>query len=119
MTLKNQQRFQRRLLEMRGRLAGDINPMVETVLADAKAVGEHDASVSETSAKELALERTEESIRQQVIDALARIDAGTYGVCENCGGHIEPGRLEALPYTSVCLACEKVREQQRPLAAAR
>jgi DnaK suppressor protein len=119
MALKNQQRFQRRLLEMRGRLAGDINPLIETVLADAKAVGEHDASVSETSAKELALEHTEESIRQQVINALARIDAGTYGVCESCGGQVEPGRLEALPYAPYCIKCEKARERQPLLATTR
>jgi RNA polymerase-binding transcription factor DksA len=37
--------------------------------------------------------------------ALERIENGTYGECEMCGGDIAPKRLEALPYTSVCIDC--------------
>ena len=35
--------------------------------------------------------------------ALARIDAGTYGVCAVCGQHIAEGRLEARPWTPYCI----------------
>ncbi len=38
-------------------------------------------------------------------EALSRLDAGTYGVCEICGGQIDPERLEILPSTSVCAGC--------------
>ena len=37
--------------------------------------------------------------------ALARLDAGDYGTCENCGEPINPARLEALPYATRCIAC--------------
>ena len=37
--------------------------------------------------------------------ALARVAAGTYGRCETCGGPIPPGRLEALPAATTCVAC--------------
>lgn len=37
--------------------------------------------------------------------ALQKIDDGTYGVCEKCGGKIAPKRLEALPYATACIAC--------------
>jgi RNA polymerase-binding protein DksA len=37
--------------------------------------------------------------------ALARIDAGTYGICTTCGKQISPSRLKALPYTMTCLRC--------------
>jgi DnaK suppressor protein len=38
--------------------------------------------------------------------ALAKIDAGTYGICEHCGQPIAEARLEALPYAALCVACK-------------
>lgn len=40
----------------------------------------------------------EEYIRGEVLDALARLDAGTFGVCEHTGRPIPEARLDALPY---------------------
>ncbi|HET9141946.1 TraR/DksA family transcriptional regulator [Actinophytocola sp.] len=37
--------------------------------------------------------------------AVARIDAGTYGVCQRCGQPIAPERLEALPAATTCIRC--------------
>jgi DnaK suppressor protein len=42
---------------------------------------------------------------QDVREALARVDAGTYGVCERCGQPIPPERLEALPAAKACVTC--------------
>jgi len=42
---------------------------------------------------------------RQVDDALARVDAGTYGFCANCGKPIPSGRLEARPFAEYCVAC--------------
>ncbi len=41
-----------------------------------------------------------------VSEALARLRTGTYGLCSVCGKQIEPARMEAMPATSHCLACE-------------
>ena len=38
--------------------------------------------------------------------ALAKIDTGTYGVCEQCGQPIPHARLKALPYAALCVACK-------------
>ncbi|QFG20669.1 TraR/DksA family transcriptional regulator [Actinomadura sp. WMMB 499] len=38
-------------------------------------------------------------------DALRRLDDGTYGVCERCGGAIADGRLQARPSTRTCITC--------------
>ena len=45
---------------------------------------------------------------EAIDSALASIEAGTYGVCENCGGEIPPARLEALPATSMCVDCARL-----------
>ncbi|MCT1477427.1 TraR/DksA C4-type zinc finger protein [Microbacterium sp. p3-SID336] len=42
---------------------------------------------------------------RQVDDALARLDAGTYGICANCGRPIPVGRLEVRPFAVHCVAC--------------
>jgi DnaK suppressor protein len=41
--------------------------------------------------------------------ALGRIDAGTYGVCTNCGRPIGEERLEALPWAELCIDCARAR----------
>ena len=46
-------------------------------------------------------------------DALRRIDEGTYGACESCGGAIERPRLRALPFAKKCLACQNAAERGR------
>ncbi len=37
--------------------------------------------------------------------ALARIERGTYGVCQSCGDRVEAARLKAIPEVRLCLAC--------------
>jgi DnaK suppressor protein len=49
----------------------------------------------------------------QVDDALRRMDHGTYGSCERCGKQIEPARLEALPYATLCMDCKRREETGR------
>jgi len=41
----------------------------------------------------------------QIKTALAKIEDGTYGVCDGCGEDIPEKRLEALPYASRCIKC--------------
>jgi len=40
--------------------------------------------------------------------ALARIDVGTYGLCEECHRPISHGRLQAFPYARHCIACAEI-----------
>ena len=41
----------------------------------------------------------------QVDSALAKLENGTYGVCESCGESIPVARLEVLPYATKCVSC--------------
>lgn len=44
--------------------------------------------------------------------ALAAIDAGTYGVCIDCGAEIPEGRLRALPDSVRCVPCQRVASRR-------
>lgn len=43
--------------------------------------------------------------------ALARLEAGTYGVCQECGQLIDPARLEIVPSTTLCVDCQRRAEK--------
>ena len=49
---------------------------------------------------------------EQVNQALARLDAGEYGTCVECGEPIAEARLRALPYATLCIQCAEEAEQR-------
>jgi DnaK suppressor protein len=61
---------------------------------------------------EIALTHNARELLAQNERALARIAAGTYGVCESCGEPIGKARLQAFPRATLCVAC-KQREERR------
>jgi DnaK suppressor protein len=61
---------------------------------------------------ELALTHNARELLAQNERALARIEAGTYGVCESCGEPIGKARLQAFPRATLCVRC-KQREERR------
>jgi DnaK suppressor protein len=56
---------------------------------------------------QLKLKQTDAKILQAIEEALTRIDKGTYGVCRDCGEPIAPARLNAIPWTRVCITCKE------------
>jgi DnaK suppressor protein len=56
--------------------------------------------------RDLALSAQAEAAVEEIDKALAKIEAGTYGRCEQCGQPIVRARLEALPYAALCVACK-------------
>jgi DnaK suppressor protein len=56
---------------------------------------------------ELGLIANEESLLAETKAAVARIDTGTFGVCESCGKAIARVRLNALPYVRNCIRCAR------------
>ena len=48
-----------------------------------------------------------QSTHSEIVDAIRRIDAGTYGKCESCGEEIPVERLEAIPTARLCVTCKQ------------
>jgi DnaK suppressor protein len=55
------------------------------------------------------LTENEEELLTATDAALRRIEDGTYGICTNCGRPIGEERLQALPWTNLCIDCAKLR----------
>src|SRR5215468_11131736 len=53
----------------------------------------------------------ERQLLQMVETALQRIREGSFGECVSCGNEINPKRLEAVPWTRYCIACQEKLEQ--------
>jgi DnaK suppressor protein len=49
---------------------------------------------------------------EAIDEALTRVDDGSYGLCEDCGAEIAEGRLQALPFTRLCVTCQSDRERE-------
>src|SRR5687768_9852509 len=72
---------------------------------------------------EFALIQMKSETLNKIEDALARLEAGTYGNCFECGDEIAEKRLRALPFAVRCKDCEEAREvaqqRERQLASRR
>ncbi|MFN3533506.1 MAG: TraR/DksA family transcriptional regulator [Candidatus Brocadia sp.] len=68
---------------------------------------------SSASTDELEITVAEEDARElkQIEDALARIRAGHYGICEQCGQMIKKARLKAIPFATLCVSCKEEEEK--------
>jgi len=55
----------------------------------------------------LKLKQTDAKILQAIEEALLRMEKGVYGICRDCGDPIAPARLNAIPWTRVCIACKQ------------
>ncbi len=66
------------------------------------------ADSSQVTAERAEVEALATSLQEslgEVEDALRKMDAGTYGICEGCGRPISPARLEAKPTARLCMDC--------------
>jgi RNA polymerase-binding protein DksA len=61
---------------------------------------------------ELAISNNARELLDQTEHALARIVAGTYGVCESCGKPVGKARLLAFPRATLCVECKQRQERR-------
>ncbi|MBA3236203.1 MAG: TraR/DksA C4-type zinc finger protein [Chloroflexi bacterium] len=104
----------RKTLEVeRARLVEELG---ETIVAPGQMTyGSQAAAASEVFAQQRDLALRDRADQQLVLvdEALARLDAGTFGTCVRCGQPIAPERLEALPWAPRCIDCQRIDARDR------
>lgn len=93
--------IQNRIRARRGGPGHDIRDAMEQTDADTQ------------SDLSLALLQSQSAMLARVDQALARLDAGTYGICAGCEERIATARLRALPFAVRCAECETAREREQ------
>lgn len=114
------------LAELRGELEADVvhlrkeihdaeQEIVGLLRDGGDGAGNDQADVGSTTLErdhEMSLANNARDMLDQIERALAKIEDGTYGVCESCGNAIGKGRLQAFPRATLCVSC-KEREERR------
>jgi DnaK suppressor protein len=103
--------YKEALLRKRGEIlstGGGVKPLPATIevnsrqgdLAD-QASGNNEVHI------QLKLKQTDAKILQAIEEALYRMEKGIYGICRDCGEEIAAPRLNAIPWTRVCITCKE------------
>src|SRR3989304_4742718 len=109
--------IKKRLLAEQERLESELREIVERTshtselekVTEVSSYDDHPADLaSETfeREKDMALEGNIQDLLDKVNTAMEKIEDGTSGLCDSCGVEINPNRLEALPWASLCLNCQ-------------
>jgi DnaK suppressor protein len=64
---------------------------------------------------ELRIRDRERKLINKIREAMERIDAGEFGICEECGEEIGKARLMARPVTTLCIECKTEQERQEKI----
>jgi RNA polymerase-binding transcription factor DksA len=113
--------YRQRLLELAGRLGGEVSRLRDDARFGPDGDGTDSGEVSPADRTDLATRETGEEIALGVLGseglilaearaALDRMDAGTFGRCEGCARPIPRERLRAVPYARDCIHCARGRE---------
>lgn len=97
--LVRSQELRERLQRIRADLRREITPLPADA-PDAAVVRGNDATlaaIGESASVEL----------ERIDNAIRRIDADMFAICEKCGGEIEAERLDAVPYATQCGDCAR------------
>ena len=103
------------ILAMRQKLLEDISekPIPETLIATTD-IGDLVDQAGDERDREMALLLTgrDKEKLQAINEALEKIREGSYGVCEECGDKIGPGRLKVMPLAKYCVTCQSRQEKE-------
>lgn len=110
-------KFRKILLKQREEIVSGVKQMVESSKEmgqdGIQDIGDEAANIYNKQVL-LSLNENERLRLLEVDDALDRIENGTYGVCEECGGPISLKRLEVRPVAKYCVPCLTRLEKEKP-----
>lgn len=112
------EKFRKQLLKERERLESEMKVTNSDLADQGSDLANYDnhpadsASDTYERTKDYALNENFRNMLEQIDEALRKIDDGTYGQCDRCGGAINPQRLKAIPYATLCIDCQETIERR-------
>ncbi len=97
---------QQKQVEQNLKTVKEDDPAIAPALAESSEPGT-DSWIAQNHTSTVALGNALKRAGSSIKKALGKIKDGNYGKCEHCGGHIENGRLLAMPTAELCLSCSK------------
>jgi DnaK suppressor protein len=99
------------LLAHKAELTGEVAELAEPIRAPGvqvqfgKRAGDHTSDAVMQMQRSISAGQLHQ-MSLEIDRALAKLDEGSYGICDVCGGEISEERLEALPWATLCMACK-------------
>ena len=122
MTVVDTHRFREALLEERRRVEAALQNLHDensgSLTEDSGEETAYDNHLADTATEtydrelDYTLEENSEHVLAEIDAALRRIEEGTYGICTNCGKPIPEERLEARPWATLCIDCQRDQERR-------
>ena len=104
-----------KLIQKRRKILKELEAELDTSQKLSEQLSRDDAdAASDILESQLALRlaELESQEMERIDDALQRIEEGSYGVCQECGGKISSERLRAMPSSTLCVKCKEAEEKQ-------
>ncbi len=124
MNAKQREEFKKLLLELHSELTGKTPAKIEPNRTDeARIGGDEDEQPLNEMMQAIASNRNRnlDGVLARVMKALGKLrdDPDSYGECEECGDEIVLGRLRAMPYAELCVACQGNKDSPKGPATRR
>lgn len=112
------EKYKKQLLKERDRVMEEHHAMGAHASEEGYELADYDNHPADTATdtfertKDYAIDENYREILDRINDALRKIEDKTYGMCDRCGQPINPQRLRAIPYATLCIDCQEALERR-------
>ncbi|TET70960.1 MAG: TraR/DksA family transcriptional regulator [Candidatus Aminicenantes bacterium] len=115
MNKKERERYRNKLLKKKEEIVNKISETYNESKEVESGIAQDVVDKAESSYTKEFLLSLSDAEREQLLlidDALKRIDKKEIGICQRCGKDINKKRLDAVPWTSYCIDCQEIEEEE-------
>lgn len=102
------------LLQRKVELEQELNRLAQEKFSDDQVQDPGDQALSSTmESLKISLQDTERGEYNRILQALEKVEDGSYGICSDCGNPIAERRLQSYPNASRCISCQEAFEENK------
>ncbi len=106
--------YRKQFIERREALASGLRLAIAEFIDDGNVYTDvvDQASAEADKSFSLQMKNRDRSVLAQIDEAIKRLDGGTFGSCEHCSESIAEARIDAFPFTTLCIDCKAELESE-------